>query len=712
MSIEPFSQTSGLMTGLQTIGPKKANAQILEFKSKKEKEQEQKVIRWANEQFRFMREDRMRFEQQWYLNVAFYLGQQNVSIVRSQSSRQPGGFKLYTPPAPYYRSRPVINRIRPVIRSELSKLTSQKPSAFITPASSEDKDLYAAWAGEQVWESTYRRKKLNGIIRQSVLWTLLCGTGFVKQWWDADSPDYDSGQIGDLCFAPVTPFHVFVPDLLEPELENQPYLIHAQTKSPEWVQARWGQQLYKEINPNVEAAKDILEESFLNLMGTKNQGQKRSVLILELWIKPGNLPDFMDGAVFTIVGDQIVQALQGIPYDHHQYPFAKIDHIPSGKFYADSTILDLIPLQREFNRTRGQIIEAKNRMAKPQLLAERGSVDPKKITSEPGQVILYTPGFQPPQPLPLQSLPSYVVQELDRILADIDDISGQHDVSRGQAPPGVTAATAISYLQEQDESKLSHTFDSLEEALEKIAGQTLSHVVQYWDIQRLVKVTGTDGSFDALVLKGSDIAGNTDVNVEAGSALPTSRAARQAFLMDIMKFGWIDPKKGLELMDIGGVNKLYDQFQRDVREAQRENLRMAKVSAEHLEQHQQIHMEIAQPDPATGMPTNEDYVDPQSGEPIDPPLIVPVNSWNDHFTHIETHDNFRKSQTFEMLPEETKALFEAHVMDHRDSLVQKMMTDPLTALTGQGMDQSNSQQQPPMGPPPMGGQDGGPPPGA
>lgn len=633
----------------------------VDFKSSKAgREQANKIIDWTKKQYQVIRNARTATERQWYLNLAFYFGKQNVTIQSTQTAGVGTSMRLYTPPAPYYRVRPVINRIRPTIRHELAQLTNNKPSATITPSSAEDRDMYAAMAGEQIWENLYLDKKLKFVIRRAVWWALLCGNGFIKSYWDESKGPVDpmtGFAQGDVQYCSETPFHVLVPDFREEELENQPYLIHAKTYSPEMIKMSYPD--LKQRKGSDSNAQEILEESFLNLTGTQALNRQNSVLALEVWVKPGVHPLFPKGAMYTVVGNEIVQNFEGMPYSHGKFPFAKIDHIPGGKFYSTSSVEDLIPLQKEYNRTRGQITEAKNRMAKPQLVAPRGSVDASKITTEPGLVIFYTPGFEPPKPIPLSPLPQYVLEEVDRILADWNDISGQHEVSKGQVPPGVTAATAISFLQERDESKLSPTFDSLEEAIEKTARLSLSYVKDFWTTERLISVTGPDGSFDVMAFKGSELGDNVDLRIEAGSALPVSKAAKQALLMDLMKMGFIDPNKGLEVMDMGGINKIYDQLQVDQRQSQRENLRMSKVTDEDMQQYEMM---------------NPPGMDETTGEPIDPPLIVPVNTWDNHKLHIEYHNQFRKGQAFENLPQVAKVLFEQHVQGHLQAMAEEMYT--------------------------------------
>lgn len=653
-------------------------------KSKASRDQVKKYTIWAHDMQQSIKMARATIERNWYLNLCFYFGRQYV--VYRQNSGQILGTSggLIVPPAPYYVSRPVINKIRPIIRTEISKLTSQKPSAYVVPASSEDKDLFAAQAGEQIWDSVYRQYKLHQVFKRAIWWNQVCGNGFIKCYWDQDQIDNSSTppQPGKFCFSPETPFHIFVPDFREQELENQPFVIHAQLRSKNWVQTNYPGADYN----NASGAEEILEDTWLNLIGATGVKGHEQVLILECWVKPGHDPEFPDGAMFTVIGDTIVQSYEGWPYLHDNFPLAKLDHIESGKFYSDSTIVDLIPLQKELNRTRGQIIEAKNRMAKPKLIAERGAIIPQQITSEPGQVIEYEPGYPAPVMLKMEPLPAYVTQELERINQDINDISGQHEISRGQNPTGVTAATAISFLQEQDDTKLASTFSSIEAAYEKLAFLTLSYAQQYWDVPRLIKIVGNDASFDAMSFKGSDLRGNTDIRIEGGSALPTSRAAKQAFIMDLMKMGFIDPAKGLEVMEIGGLQKIYESVQQDVRQAQRENLKMAAITPDLMMQYsQEIAMQPPQIDKATGMPTP-------------PPLIVPVNTWDNHAIHIERHNSYRKSQAFDNLSEESKTLFEAHVNTHQQAMAiqafQQMQNgqmptgSPVAETAPEGTDQS------------------------
>src|SRR5687768_13908460 len=80
----------------------------------------QKIALFVNDNYSKMKSARSQFERQWYLNMAFYFGKQNV-VYKNISG---AGGRLIVPPAPPWRVRMVVNKIRPIIRRELAKLTS------------------------------------------------------------------------------------------------------------------------------------------------------------------------------------------------------------------------------------------------------------------------------------------------------------------------------------------------------------------------------------------------------------------------------------------------------------------------------------------------------------------------------------------------------------------------------------------------------------
>jgi hypothetical protein len=124
---------------------------------------EEKMVRYVKDQYSKAKTSRTSIERQWYLNMAFYRGDQYVTLLQDSKN----GITLNTPKAPYWRSRPVVNKVRGAVRTELAKLTSNKPSAVVIPNSSEDSDTFAAQAAEQIWQSFYDKNNVQRVLRET-----------------------------------------------------------------------------------------------------------------------------------------------------------------------------------------------------------------------------------------------------------------------------------------------------------------------------------------------------------------------------------------------------------------------------------------------------------------------------------------------------------------------------------------------------------------
>lgn len=619
------------------------------------------LIDWAKKNYTACKFARNTEERQWKFNLAMYNGLQYAELMRAGTLKG----EILQKPARADENRETVNRVEPLVRTEMARILAQRPSASVLPASADDEDMFAAMAGEQVWESQYRNGKVHDVMTRAAFWLVITGNGFIRTTWDDVSYDNNAEASGKICYDSVNPFNFFIPDVREEDIEKQAYVLNAYTKTPEWLRMAYPKELQGvDLTPNANAANEFLDETWLQIQGAKRPDPDQ-VIVYEYWVKPNSVEILPGGGHLVFVDGAMLAYTPGFPYKHGEFPFAHMGHIPTGKFYRRSVLNSVNGLQKEYNKTRTQISRAATKMGNPQLLAQKGSISTARMSNQTGLIIEYKPGYERPTPMPMAEVPQYVQSSLDRVLVDIEDISGQHQVSKGNVPPGVTAATAISYLQEKDDSYLSLTYTSVESGMEKVARQTLSLAVEMWDVPRLIKTVGEDGSVDTLFLAGSDIENGTDIRVEPGSALPTSKAAKQAFVMDLMDRGYIPPQDGLEMLDIGDSQKMLDQLRSDKRQAQRENIRMKSIDPEMIMQ-------------------DEGQVDPMSGMPIPAPPVISVNTWDNHKVHIEVHNRYRRGQAFEFLPDEVKAQFELHIQLHKQAMYQENIENMLLGIPTDG----------------------------
>ena len=641
------------------------------------------LVDWVRSEYSKCKQSHTSIRSQWYMNLSFFAGDQYVEKINGQ---------ILKTRAPKRQIRMIINRVRPMILTRISQMTSQKPTAEVVPSSAEIEDLLAAEAGQALFENAMSQYGLQKTYaEQTAFWQAVTGTGYIKTYWDKSAED------GNGCFkysAP-SPFHVLVPELLTTEIEDQPYVLNVYTKPLSWVKQVYGDALPKDHKPTVVGTTEVLETQYLNIKDSDRKSEPDSCLFIEAWIKPGTHKDLPKGALLTIIDDILIQAcLDGMPYEHGQYPFTKFGGVPSGGYYGTSPIDDYIQLQVELNRNRSLRASSRNLTANPGYMAPKGSVDVAKWHAAPGQVVEYMPGMGKPEPLQQPQLPNYVIQEEQALLSDMEDVSGQHQQTRGGTNAGITSGTAISFLQEADNSYMATVFLSIEKGFEKIGKQTIGLFVQYVDVPRMVKITGGD-TFSVQMLAGTDLKSADDLRVESGSSMPQSRTARNAMFMDMIQKGIIPVQAGLRQMHLSGMKEFFDRTEIDQRQAQRENQKMSEFPPQLIDQAQQMvdqqkQMAFAQAgiDPATAtMSPVGGQIDAQFSNMT----IIPVNDWDNHEAHIEEHQYFMKSQRFESLPQQVKDEFERHVKAHKDALQQSQMQD-MFAQMGMGQPGQNPMQ--------------------
>jgi len=246
----------------------------------------------------------------------------------------------------------------------------------------------------------------------------------------------------------------------------------------------------------------------------------------------------------------------------------------------------------------------------------------------------------------------------------------------------VTSGTAISYLQEASNQYLTPQYQSLEQGIEKIAASTIELFVQYVDMPRKIRTIGADGAFDTMLLRGADVASGTDIRVEPGSSYAKSKAAQEARVMDMFSVGIIDQQAAVRMLEIGGVQKIMDSLSVAERKAQRENIKMKMLTEVDVEQtRMQAEQEILSQIPPEAL---NDPAIQQELENMPTPVIIPVDDFDIHEIHIETHNKFRMSQEYEILPDAVKEQFALHVAEHERIIQQKQLMNFLEQIPGDG----------------------------
>ena len=363
---------------------------------------------------------------------------------------------------------------------------------------------------------------------------------------------------------------------------------------------------------------------------------------------------YPQGFMATWVNDTVVR-MDDQPDD--PMPYVKFGSVEvPGRFWSGAIATDLRNPQVDLNTIRTQIKENARLMGNPAVLTSRQAnieyhgVPGARIDFD-STVIDARPEFLVPP-----SMPPYIENEVGRIEKSMEEISGMHEVSRATVPSGVTAASAINLLQEADETRLGPEIQQMEFSLGEWGTKILTLRAKYNTDERLVKIAGEDGKWDVFAFRGEMLGEDPHVEVQAGSQMPRSKAAKQAAMTEVLALVFqygvpVDERnirKFLKDYEIGGLDRLFEGMSEDAKQVNRENRQLSNM------------------------------------EPVS------INAFDNHEFHIAEHTEEMKSARYFAESPEVKANYERHVAEHRQYMVD--LVDMQAQAQAQAQQQQISQQ--------------------
>ena len=119
------------------------------------------------------------------------------------------------------------------------------------------------------------------------------------------------------------------------------------------------------------------------------------------------------------------------------------------------------------------------------MIDKNAGIPKGQLTNRPGLIIRKNPGTDVHRESP-PSMPMYVQQMIEVLKADIEVVSGIHDVTRGETPTGIQSAAAIQALQEAAQTRVRLKVTLHENALGLLGTEWIERIKQFWKFNRLI----------------------------------------------------------------------------------------------------------------------------------------------------------------------------------------------------------------------------------
>ena len=555
-------------------------------KFKSEKTGEELLAEEVTADFLRRQEERRSLERSWQLNVNFVDGNQYCDINSSG--------EIYEEEKGYFwQARRVFNHIAPIIDLRCSKLGRIRPSLVVKPAGNEEADRHSASLASAILCAC--GDGIDRAVSEATVWSEICGTAFYKVMWDGNAgsavASLDGGKklkSGDVKISALSPFEIYPYSLSVDSIEAQPSIIHARAVSVQDIYSAYGVKLEgRNLDEIINSSRDMQAQ-------TEKEGGYE--LVIERYEKP---TDGMPYGRLTIVAGGVLLYDGTLPYlngdgDTRGYPFIRQLALPSaGSFFGNSVVSRLIPLQRAYNAVKNRKHEFLNRISMGCVAVEDGSVDTDELAEDglvPGKIIVYRQGGKPPEMLTLGSVPSEFEKEEENLIKEFSKVSGTGEITENaDGFAGVTSATGLQLILEQDEERMEFSRQQIKQALKNIGRQLLRLYKQFASDVRLVKFTNADDSLSLYYFKGSDISSD-DVCLATDSESNLTPAQIRTYIYDLLDKGILTDKDGrlsvstknkvLELLGFKALSGERDLSELNRSRAGEENLKMRRSEVE------------------------------------------------------------------------------------------------------------------------------------
>lgn len=392
------------------------------------------------------------------------------------------------------------------------------------------------------------------------------GTAVTQIAWDRDM-DHGRGNVAVLRW----PVEAFLWDPAAESIQDARALFKVS-----WHPMSWYEQHY----PDKREAMGSDETIFSDLGVPDSQegsqpGDESKAMLVEYWYR---LYDAQKRRytinVAYLAGGVLLEKAENV-YQHGMYPFVVDAFTPiEGLPVGDGMVQELAPMMRYINRYASYIDMNLRMASKGRLLVDRAAgLDKEALLDWETDVIegdrIDASAIQWLQTTPFTSM---VTGQMLQLQNDIKQDSGQNQFTRGETAGGVTAASAISALQEAGGKMTRMRTNALNSGFREIVEQVMWLISQFYDKKRALYVTGhKDGSEREVDASPEHLFGKRDkgtlppppytVQVQVQRRNPLRQQAQNELFMQAYSMsaqaGQIFPLSVLfELLQVDGKDKI------------------------------------------------------------------------------------------------------------------------------------------------------------
>lgn len=530
-----------------------------------------------------MRAERYAMEESWLRMMKAYVGRFDTSFLDGQFvdiDLGDDGFGLELD----YNG----NITRPLIMRSVSTVMAANVKFDAMPQSPKMKHLRIAQLTKQVFHHLRAVTGYDDTTSLSAtLWAAICGSAFLKCWWDPLAGEADRYYVeskssrrvvADAYLDPQVRLEMDRAGLFEDYHQGEisidvvnPFSFYhdwsardAGIKACQWVaEKHWvdidiaAERLgidESELTPdrenqgvrNYEDALAFMASS--RFMGPYNwlepmDKRGKRVMWVDMWQRPSRKHPkglrivWAGGGVRKAGDNPNIADKSGLLH----LPFVKQDWSPQpGRFWGSGLAEDLGPLNWHFNKGRSAEATFLNIHGAPATFIDSSSgVPAQNFSVRAGRTYQIAHNSSPVQYGPTPQLPSEVIQFPETVYRDMRVIASQGDSVQGNLPGQVRTGAGFEAINRERHLPLSIPAKQWAICTRDLGRMGLTYVQLNYKEPRMLSLIGADGKLAVREFTGADI--SNDIVIVGEPSVSDTREARRAEVLDAVQIGALQP---------------------------------------------------------------------------------------------------------------------------------------------------------------------------
>lgn len=482
-----------------------------------------------------------------------------------------------------------VNHIFDLTETKVSQMTRIKPAVEIVPTNDEWTDRGAAKAVGFLIKHLWYINNIDFLVQSAERFCRIFGETYIFCDWNEDKGDLhpafvqarDAGipeiqlptgetidiasgeevRTGDVQYDIEVPWRVLLQR--QPCFDAVEYLIRVKIEKTDKLK-----DMYPEKKSAIKPTENL---KVFEVDEMSDRFLEHHTVVYELWHK--GTREVPKGAFIKFTDEGILES------GDHKFSHLKLPCIR----HTDLDVPDvlngvsryemIIPLQDMHNNMSSLIAKNIYLMAHAKWMMPRGACKIDQLGND--NTIVQYQGPVAPQMAQVQPNSPEAYSFREGIKQEMQTVYGSHGISRGEIPKGITAASALQFLNELESERATTDISKHGFFVKDIAKMTIAITGDKYDPEdgRMVRIVGENNKFTIRAFDAANLNKDYDIKVDVSTGLPETKAAKLQRILEAMQRNpaMLSPERWEELLELGNIEKMVSLATMAIQSADSEN---------------------------------------------------------------------------------------------------------------------------------------------